>query len=84
MTRPPQTEEDERANLAVELGWLTGRAMQITGTLPRVIAERIERGGLNLNPMSVLELADLCRDIRAELPVLNGMPKPGLFDIELP
>jgi len=69
MTRPPQTEEDERANLLVELGWLTGRAMQLTGRLPRAIVGRMP---LNLNSMSAPSLAGICADIRTELPVLNG------------
>lgn len=68
MNRPPQTEEDERANLLVELGWLTGKALEITGTLPRIIAERMKAGGLDLKPMSAPELAEMCDDIRAELP----------------
>ena len=70
-----QTESEERAALAYELGWLSKAAHDVTGNWPRVIAERVEGDGFSLNAMSAREIADLCRAIREEFPSLDlGTP----------
>jgi hypothetical protein len=75
VSKAPQTESEERAALAYELGWLTSAVWDATGKHPRVIDERLERGGLALHALSTLEIADLCQTIRDEHPfVAFGAP----------
>jgi hypothetical protein len=70
--RPPQTEQEERAACAYELGWLAAQVWDATGTHPNAITERMEReGALDLRSLDARQIADLCRAIRDEFPALG-------------
>ena len=69
-----QTEAEERAALAYEVGWLAKATMDLTGCMPRVI-EKLMEGDAFPGDRSASELACLCRAIRAEHPNLDlGTP----------
>lgn len=75
-SKAPQTEAEERAAIAYELGWLHMQVWEATGHHPKVILERIERdGALNLAALDAREIAELCQAIRDEFPALDlGAP----------
>jgi hypothetical protein len=70
-----QTEAEEILANVQEAAVLTHRVYKLTGRLPRVIEEQMDRDEFTLNDKSASEIAGLCTAIREEFPSLDlGTP----------
>ena len=72
--RQPQTEEEERTGLLLELGWLSAQYRTLAGAFPACVVE--DGHFLAFSRLSNEELGALCDEIRGECTARGAVLDP--------